>query len=265
MNPDPGLDADEAIDAVSRRSSVIECLLDGPKYNRDVRDELDISRSTAYKAVSELEELDIARRCDEGYELTVLGRLLFEQYQQFHDRIADVCQTGSLLAVLPRETDVPFAFLEGANVYISEPHAPNRPVHQIERVIDEASSVKGTGPVVLPRYVELFSEQIVADELEAELVYARPVFEHLMAEYEEAFREAFESDNLAVRVTDEDLPYALLVVEAPTRKAGIVVYDDTGNIQGVVVNDTEQSFVWARDRWEQYRDDASTPSAESFD
>ncbi|WP_226479562.1 helix-turn-helix transcriptional regulator [Natrinema amylolyticum] len=263
MTTDTGLDTDEALDTILRRASVIECLIDGPKYNRDIRDELDISRSTAYKAVSELEEQDIARRCDEGYELTVLGQLLFDQYRQFHGRVEDICRPGRLLAVLPRGTEIPFVFLDGAAVSISKKHAPNQPVHEIERVIDEASTVKGTGPVVLPSYVELFSDQIVSGELEAELVFERPVFDHLRTNYEEDFSAAFESDNLSVWVTDAELPFALLVIESPSQKAAIIIYDSSGDIKGAILNDTEQAYTWGGKQWERYRNSGVTPPTET--
>lgn len=260
MSTDGRLDADDAFEAVSRRASVIECLMDGPKYNRDLRDELDVSRSTAYKAVSELEELAIARRCDNGYELTLLGRLLFEQYREFHDRFAAICRPGELLAVLPREADIPFDVLDGAESHASERHAPNRPVREIERVVEDASVVKGTGPVVLPRYVELFSEQVVSESLDAELVFEQPVFEHLTTDYEADFSEAASSEHLSVWVTDSELPFGLLVVEAPTKKAGVIVYDSTGDIKGFVVNDTDRAYDWALGQWEQYREHAKRPS-----
>lgn len=262
MTDEPGLETDEAIDAVTRRASVIECLVDGPKYNRDVRDELGISRSTAYKAVSELEELDIARRGDDGYELTVLGQLLFEQYRDFHDRVTDICRFDSLLTALPRETTIPFAFLDGADVSKSQPHAPNRPVQEVERIVNEAATVRGTGPVVLPRYVEIFAEQIVSDKLEAEIIYAEPVFEHLTSVYKEDFMNTVKSDNLEAWVTDADLPFALLITDEPTQGAAVVIYDSEGAIRGVIMNSTQEAYTWASEKWDQYRQSAIKPSIE---
>ena len=206
MSEPGGLDPAEALDVVARRARFIDCLRDGPKYNRDIRDALDVSRSTAYKAVRELESLDMASRCDQGYELTNLGRLLHAEYERALDRIGEVCRPGHLLSVLPADTDVPFAVLDGASVFFAERHAPNRPVREIESLVEAATVLRGTGPVVLPRYVELFHEQILADELDAELVFERQAVEYLVSDYTEDYGEAVERENLAVSVTDEELP-----------------------------------------------------------
>lgn len=263
MTPETGLDPDEAFDAVARRASVMECLMSGPKYNRDLRDELDISRSTAYKAVSELEDLNITRRGDEGYELTVLGELLFKQYREFHSRFQDICRPGKLLALLAPETEIPFALVAEAEVYTSEPHAPGLAIREVERVVTEASTLKGTGPVVFPRYVELFTDQLISDELEAELIYEQPVYHHLISEYEEDFKKTLRRDNLDVRVTDTELPFALMIIEKPTRKVAIVIYDDSGGIQGFIVNDSESAYAWGCDKWEEYQDGATKPPFET--
>jgi predicted transcriptional regulator len=262
MTNEPDIEADEAIDAVTRRASVIECIVDGPKYNRDIRDELGVSRSTAYKAVSELEELGIARRGDEGYELTVLGQSLFEQYRDFHGRVTDICRSDSMLAALPRETTIPFEFLDSADISESQPHAPNRPVQKVEEIINAAEKIRGTGPVVLPRYVEIFAEQIVSDNLWAEIIYAEPVFEHLITVYQDDIMSTIESDNLEAWVTDSDLPFALLITDEPTKGAAMVIYDTEGTIKGVIANDTQEAYNWASEKWEQYRQSATKPSLE---
>jgi len=253
MSMDGGLDPDDAMDAVSNRAAVIRCLLDGPQYNRDVRDALGVSRSTAYKAVNELEELGLARRGDEGYELTAVGRLLFEEYRRFRNRVEAVCGPAELLAILPTDIDLDFGVLDGAEVTLAERHAPNRPVAAIEDVIREATVLRGTGPVVLPSYVDLFHEQIVTGGLEADLVFERPAFDHLASDYEEEFVDASESDALDIMVTGEELPFGLLVVEEPTPKTGIIVYDRGGELRGFILNDSERAFEWGKERWERRR------------
>lgn len=262
MSDDAGLDTDEVIDAVSSRASVIECLMDGPKYNRDLRDELDVSRSTAYKAISELEDFGLARRGDDGYELTNLGKILFEQYQQFYSSAEAICDAGRLLAELPFKTDLPFEFLEAADVYRATRYAPNRPIHEIERIVTESSKVKGTAPVVLPSYVDLFSQQLAAGELEVELLWERPVFEYMRNDYEAAFREAVESGNLSLTVTDDELPFALLLIEEPTQKVAVIFYGSDGNIKGCVLNRTEQAYTWGCEQWEKFQSSATKPTVE---
>lgn len=255
MSGNTGIDGDEASDAVSRRAEIIECLMDGPTYNRDIRDRLDVSRSTVYKAIRELEELDLAQRGSKGYELTIVGRLLFEEYRRYQSRVEDVCRSGTLLSVLPTNTDIPIEVLDGADVYVSERHAPNRPVRVIEEIIRDATVSKGTGPIVLPRYVELFHDAIVAGDLEAELVFERSVHEYLASDYTDSYSEALGTENLSVWVTpDDEHPYGLLIVEEPSPRIGLIVYDRDGGLKGIIVNDTEPACDWGYETWKRSRD-----------
>jgi len=206
-----------------------------------------------YKALSELEDIGVAQRGDGGYRLTLLGRLLFEQYRQFQRRLDDICAPGTLLAILPPDMDVPFGLVEGAETFLSERHAPNKPIREIERVVTSASEIKGIGPVVLPRYVELFTDQFTSDELVGEMLFERPVVDHLRTDYRDDLTAAFESDNVELWATDTTLPYGLVVVEAPDPKIIFVVYDSAGEIKGILVNDTTGAVEWGRDQWQRYK------------
>ncbi|ADQ68939.1 Sugar-specific transcriptional regulator TrmB [Halogeometricum borinquense DSM 11551] len=257
MSTNRRLDPDDVVDAVSRRAEIMQRLLDGPQYNRDIRESVGVSRSTAYKAISELEEMGLARRGSEGYELTATGRLLFEEYRRFRNRVEAVCHPAQLLSILPADIDINFEVLEGAEVSFAERYAPNRPVTEIADVIRDADVLRGTGPVVLPSYVELFHDQFVAGELEAELVFERAAFDHLSTDYADEFSEAVESGALEVRVTDEELPFGLLMIEKPTQKVGVIVYDRGGELRGFILNDSENAVEWGEKKWERYREAAA--------
>lgn len=257
MPASPRPSIDEILDALIRRSVVLECLADGPKYNRDIREAVGISRSTVYKSVSELEELDIVRRGENGYELTLAGQLLYEQFRRFEDSVGDICAASRLLSVLPGSIDIPVALLEDASVTVSERHAPNRPVREVEDLVESAAVVRGTGPVVLPTYVEIFSSRLSEAMLEATLVFERPAFDHLTSEYETELRTAVESESVDIWVTDAELPYALLVVEQPSAEVCLVVYDSSGDLEGTIRSDRDEAVSWGLTQFEQVRERAS--------
>lgn len=66
MQTNEGIKPDEAMDVVSRRADVLELMLEEPAFNRDLRSGLGVSRSTAYKALRELEELQLVARGKTG-------------------------------------------------------------------------------------------------------------------------------------------------------------------------------------------------------
>ena len=56
--------------------------------------------------------------------------------------------------------------------------------------------------------------------------------------------------------TDEQLPYALWVMETPDGTcAGITAYED-GGVRGVLMNDSEAAVTWAQGQYDAYRERA---------
>ncbi len=262
---DTDLDPREVIDTVARRADIVSQLVDGPKHKRDLTDEMDISRSTVYKAIRELEASFIAERTEDGYQPTLMGRLLFEEYERFYTTVRDISRPGQLLAALPKESDVGPTLLNGADCVFPERHAPNRPVHSFEEMVREATAVKGLISVVRPRYVEVFRNRLLSGELRAELVLECPVVESLRADYREAFDACLRSGNVTVRETHEQLPFGLLVVEEPIPAVRVTVYNASGGIQGVITNRSDDAVEWGRSFWQRHRRHSTEIELEPLD
>ena len=243
----------ETIATATRRSSFLAALASGPKRKRDLRDELDVSRSTVYKAVRELDEQGLVERTDDGLVLTLAGRMVESAYATFHGTVADVCRTRELLSNLPRTVDVPPALLDDADVVTAQRHAPNRPVRLFEELVRDADVVRGISPVALPQYVEVFHEQATDGDLAADLVLEKPVVEYLLSEYGDEFGETLETGRLAVWETEATLPFGLVVVEGERSVVGVVAYDERGELRGLVVNESIEAVTWGRKTFDEYR------------
>jgi len=248
-------DLHDAISTVVKRAAFLDRLTDGPTSKRDLRDELNLSRSTVYKAVRELETHGLVTESDEGVELTLVGRLFADQYREFEARAAGIYDNESLLSVLPDDAPVTTDLLLGADTVLAERHAPTRPVTYIEELVQNGDSVFGVVPVVLPQYVDLFHGELVTDDLTADLVLEDPVVEYLGDEHGERFSEALATGRLSVRRTDETLPFGLIVAEG--EGLVLIVYDESGELRGILLNDTEAALDWGRDVFERYRAEAT--------
>lgn len=242
-----------ALDVLDRRERFVAVLADGPLWKRDLQDELDVSRSTVYKAIRDLEELGLVERRDDGYDLSIVGRRLYERRQQFHEVAAEIYDPVPFLSGLPTDIDLPEALFLDAELVSGERFAPNRPVRTIERLVRETESLKGLTPVVLPQYVDTFHERLISNELRAELLLERPVLEHLVTEYEGPFEEAVAAGDLAIYTTDERLAYGLLLLEAPDRRVVFIAYGPGGNLRGLIINESPAAIEWAETTWERHR------------
>ena len=266
MGPsDSRADVEHLITLVVKRSRLVDLLRTGPRYKRDLQEELGVSRSTIYKAVRELEDEGIVERTDEGHRLSLVGRLVHREYREFSDSVAAVSGSGDLLAVLPSEVPLTLDALAGAEVTRAERHAPNRPVEAVERIVEDASKLRGMSSAALPQYVAVFRDQIVAGRLVAELLLERPVVEYVFANYRDEVMESFASDNVRFRETTASLPFGLIVVEEPEPEMAVLVYGDDGALKGVIRNDSAAACDWAAEVYGSYAADATEVAPEGVD
>lgn len=242
-------DVRTVLDTLDTRESFVEQLADGPMWKRELQEELRFSRSTVYKAVRDLKEQGLVERRDDGYGLTLIGRLLFERRRRFHDVADAIYRSAPLLAALPSDVDIPSTLLVAADVVFAERFAPNQPVLTIESLVRDTDSLKGLSPVVLPQYVDVFHDELVFGDLQAELLLERPVVEHLCVEYERPFDEASEAGDLLVHTTDETLMYGMLLLGTPIRCVVLIVHGPNGELCGLIINETPAAIGWGEDSW----------------
>ncbi|UPV74257.1 DUF1724 domain-containing protein [Halorussus limi] len=245
----------DSIGTVVKRGAVLDRLAAGPATKRDLRDELDVSRSTVYKAVRELEDRGLVTETDEGVALTLVGRLLGEERRTFEERVAAVTDSESLLSVLPDDAPVTTDLLVGAETVRGERHAPTRPVEYIDDFVRRTDRIVGFTPVVLPQYVDMFHEEVVGDDLTADLVLEAPVVEYLRESHGERLDEALATGRLSIRRTDETLPFGLVVAEG--EGLVLIIYDEAGDLRGVLLNDTPAALEWGAELFRTYWDRAS--------
>jgi len=93
-------EASKIIGVLSHRTEFIECLLDEPKNKQEFVEELDVSRSTANRAIRELEAVGFIEYQDIGYRLTLCGGLAVQEYQAFEDSIETcITQTSNMTTI----------------------------------------------------------------------------------------------------------------------------------------------------------------------
>lgn len=253
---DPGeelTDPDEVLQALMKRAALVRQLADGPRYVRDVQEDLSVSRSTAYKGIRELQACGVVEQTENGYRLSSFGQSLLTEYEALRDRTNALCRAETLLSFVRTDDALPTDVLVGATITYPTRHAPGRPVHVIQRAVEDARSLRGFSPVVLPEYVTVFHDRLVSGALTAELLLERPVLEHMVADYTDHLDEALETGELAVRETLAELPYGLVVVDEPHPEVVVVIYDSGGELRGTVSSDSTAAVEWGRRVYRTYR------------
>lgn len=240
----------DLVDVVARRADALTVLADGPREKRDLRDVLDVSRSTAYKARRELEEWGLVRTEGGEVTLTQFGRLVRRQYDDFLAGVERIVEARPLLSSIPEETMLPLALVVRGRQVRGERHAPERPLARFEDITETASHIKCLSPVAMPRYLPRIRERVSDDDLVVEFVLESGALERLDADPD--FRAALESDAVCLCECEEHLPYGLVILDDEV--VAFVAYADTGAVVGLVVSDDPAACAWATAAYEHYRD-----------
>ncbi|MFC7235287.1 helix-turn-helix transcriptional regulator [Halosegnis marinus] len=236
--------------AVGTRAGLLGALADGPRTKRDLREELGVARSTVYKGLRELTELDLARETGEGYVLTALGELAREERERYRERLGGLTAARDVLADIPASAGVPAAFAESATVATSERTAPERALDTFDAMVRDAERVRSLSPAAIPRYMADLHEDVLAGE-DREIVVERPAAAALRAEYDEF--DAAVAAGLDVRVLDESLPFGLTLFD--DEGAALTTYE-AGGVSGILLSEAPEAVAWAERTYADYRDRA---------
>ena len=233
-------DIEAVAGVLSKRAALLDTLADESASQRDIRDELGVSRSTVYKSLRELELHDIVSETDGRYSLTVFGRLAWRRHTDSLARLSRLESARRLLAAAPGDEWLPLALFEHGQVVLPDRNDPERPLRRMETLAESASMLRGLSPAGFPRYLEGIHEEVRAGEQTVSLVIEAAAVRQLATGYE-AFDEAISTDGLEIRVADDDLPFGILLFD--DRCVGLFVYD-AGTLVGAAFSEAPNALEW---------------------
>lgn len=251
--PDMGVERRAIADLLAKRADLLTCLADGPKSQRTLREELDRSRSTVYKAVTELADHGLVVDGDDGYELTEVGRLAWRRHDDYRARLNRLVAARPLLDAIPDATRVPLAVFEHGQVIVPGRHAPERPLDRLESLGEEADILRCFSPAGMPRYFTDIHERVAAGDQRAKLVVEDDGIDRVRAAYD-GFEAAVDESAFDVRIADGELPFAIVLFDEV--ELGMFVYD-AGTLAGAAFCDDDAVLAWATRLFEREHEQAT--------
>lgn len=249
-------DVGEVLKLLSKRRPFLASLYEEPKEKPELATDCDVARSTVGRAIRELELAGLVDRGDEGFELTVSGRLVVDQFREFEHAVDVICEMDEWLSTLPRSDLLPPSMFVGGEVTQSDIHAPDKAMQETLDLVSTARRVRGVSPAVHGAYVETFNERIQRDGLETELVFSADALTELATTYADRLIE--DADGVTIYQIDELPPLGLMLVdhEDGTTEASFGIYTENG-VQVVVRNTSPTAVAWLREEFEAYRERAT--------
>ncbi|WP_435102872.1 helix-turn-helix transcriptional regulator [Halarchaeum sp. P4] len=238
------------ISAVAERYDLLAALLDGSPTRRELAADLGVSKSTVYRALTELADNGVLTENGSRYRPTLYGWLVFRRYQRLLETVGQYRPSGFLASAVADSPIDPTLLLD-ADVDVPDRNAPDRLLETIRDVVTDATRLRGFSPVVRDDFVTMFADD-TAPDFEAELVLERPALQALRDDYAADGRLADADDAVSLRHVDTTLPFGLLAVEEPTPAVLVVVFGPTGAVQGIVRTCSEDAYTWATETYEEY-------------
>lgn len=235
-----------------RRRPVLELLAGGPRDQREVREALDRSRSTVYKALKELEEAGLVERRGDAYALTAYGRLAWQRHDEYEARLRRLEAARPLVGAIPEGRLPPPVVLERARIVLPSRDAPERPLECLEAYSGRSDRIRCLSPAGMPRYLAEIHAAVEAGERTVELLVESAALERLRSGYGR-FEEAVLTEGLDVLRTDGTLPFAVVLFDAD--RLGLFAYDE-GVLVGAAFSRDPDAVRWGEATYGRHRSTA---------
>lgn len=247
-----GGERDEALGSLAgvlrKRSPLLELLADAPRNQRDLRDELGVSRSTVYKALQELEDAGIVIERGSDYALTGFGRLAWQRHDEYIARLHRLDAGRQLIETFPKDRPIPPSVFERGRIIVPGRHAPERPFDRLSAVGEAADYIRVASPSGMPRFLADLHENVAADEQTATVIVEADAVSRLRSEYDQ-FATAAAADGLELRRIDGEIPFAVVLFD--DEEIGLFGYD-AGVLIGAVFTSDDDALRWGTRAFERF-------------
>ena len=247
------------------RITVLELLLETPQTQTDLRERAEASTATVSRVVRSFEDRDWVRRRNGSYELTPVGRFVATEFIALHDRLEAVERLQDIVEWLPTEiVDLGLDCLVDASLTFP---TSNNPMATIERTTElgrHASMSRALSHYLPTMCMDGHLAALNEGTQTLVSVFNRGIYETIAGSSPEGSQkvlEVLDSARATLYVYEGDVPYALGIMDEVVY---VGVENDMGVMVGLIETTDQRVFDWAVDTFEDYRDEATLMTRESF-
>ncbi len=243
-------DVEAVVDLLRKRASLLELLADAPRDQRDLRDELGVSRSTIYKSLQKLTDAGLVTKRGGRYALTGFGELAWQRHDEYIARLHRLEIARRLIETLPEDRQFPPSLFERGRIIVPGRHAPERPLDRLSDVGSQADHIRVVSPSGMPRFLGDLHENVEADEQTASVVVEGDALSRLRSAYDR-FSAAKATEGLEIRRIDREIPFAIVLFD--DEEVGLFGYD-SGVLIGAVFTADKDALTWSERVFDRFVD-----------
>lgn len=228
---------------VVKRAPMLAALREESLSPRDLRERLDVSKSTAHRNATSLAERGLLQKSDGEYTLTEFGRRVADVVSTFEADMETTVRLAPIFDALSGTVPpCPIDAFADATVTPTDQGDPFGPLARFVSLISETDSVcMADSYAIAPAYIEEVQGRIL-DGLEAKVIERPEVAEDIMENYPKRCVRLCGSEFFTLKLLD-DLPFGLVILD---HRIGIGVRDPrTGTPRALVDTDAKEAREWA--------------------
>jgi predicted transcriptional regulator len=239
----------------SNRVIVLDYLAENSEKPAEIREHLEIPRSTFRRILSEMEDRNWVEKRKNEYTATELGEYVEKSFTEFVDTM-DVLEALSEFRehVPSSEVDVDFETLAESEVVVSAEHRPHAPLETYLDAVEDADEIQAVSPVISDLSSEKFYDNI-NNGTEVHNVVRKEVIETIFRRWEDRMESVVDTGRTQTWVYEGELPFGLMIADDTVH---ITAHDDSGVMRAVVVTDSKEALEWASEYHQQLTQKAVT-------
>ncbi|SFR61216.1 helix-turn-helix transcriptional regulator [Halogeometricum limi] len=256
------MDIDEFV-GLTRRSSVLGALREGPLDRRDLQERVGVSRPTIHRQVRALEADGLVVKRDGEFALTPVGELAAAEFARVFEVMDTVSALSRVVRWLPAaEFDFDFARLRDAEVVLPHHNDPFAPTRRMLRRIHGADRIRMVTYTFLPEGDPATRRCFIEADQYFEGVLDPTLVETLLADpAATAHFEDLLAQGSTIAVAADSVPLVLIIADETVILGAV---DESGCPQGLVVSDDEVIRRWAEETVDSYLADARQVSLDDI-
>ena len=242
------------------RKDILISLEKGKKPLSKLRDELEVSSTTAIHALRELERDNLVfQNGERNYALTKIGEILTLKLIDFI-KATDVLKKHELfwlehdLDGIPRHLLEKIGSLSDSALIADTPSDILKSHKTLIQILETAKEVRGIYPIFNLEYLERIEELIREKRTEVELIVTNEVLNSIegVIETEESFKGIFRAPNFTLLGIEEDIKISLTLTDSIIY-LGLFAEKGLYDYNKALVSENEKALSWGKELLDYYR------------
>lgn len=236
------------------RVRVLQTMAEGTQGRQELREELEISRTTFSRVLNEFENRGLIRRTEHGYTTTPAADAILAKFVPLLETMEGIQNLGEAIEWLPAPAySVDVRHFRDADITTSSVENPAEPFDRGLEVIRAGDTYRGLTSTAIPRYVNELVERHRRGHLDFDGVIQARFLETLRDEPTRAARWHDIAEEERTWIYDGRIPINMHIVDDRVMIWLGERHDDGLDVKGILESENPSVLSWAESLYEEYR------------